>query len=52
LTSELIQEAAEVASDEAMPISDFRASAGYRKDLVKNLVAKGIDQILNSKDPS
>jgi CO/xanthine dehydrogenase FAD-binding subunit len=52
LTSELIQEAAEVASDEATPISDFRASAGYRKDLVKNLVAKGIDQILNSKDPS
>ncbi len=52
LTSELIQEAAEAASDEATPISDFRASAGYRKDLVKNLVAKGIDQILNSKDPS
>lgn len=52
LTSELIQEAAEVASDEATPISDFRASAGYRKDLVKNLVAKGIDQILNAKDPS
>jgi carbon-monoxide dehydrogenase medium subunit len=52
LTSELIQEAAEVASDEATPISDFRASAGYRKDLVKNLIAKGIDQILNAKDPS
>ena len=52
LTPELIQEAAEAASDEATPISDFRASAGYRKDLVKNLVAKGIDQILNSKDPS
>lgn len=52
LTSELIQEAAKVASDEATPISDFRASAGYRKDLVKNLVAKGIDQILNTKDPS
>jgi carbon-monoxide dehydrogenase medium subunit len=52
LTPELIQEAAEAASDEATPISDFRASAGYRKDLVKNLVAKGIDQILNTKDPS
>ncbi len=52
LTPELIQEAAEAASDEATPISDFRASAGYRKDLVKNLVAKGLDQILNSKDPS
>ncbi len=52
LTPKLIQEAAEAASDEATPISDFRASAGYRRDLVKNLVAKGIDQILNSKDPS
>ncbi len=52
LTPELIQEASEAASDEATPISDFRASAGYRRDLVKNLVAKGIDQILNSKDPS
>ncbi len=52
LTPELIQEAAEAASDEATPISDFRASAGYRRDLVKNLVAKGIDQILNSQDPS
>jgi aerobic carbon-monoxide dehydrogenase medium subunit len=52
LTPELIQEAAEAASDEATPISDFRASAGYRKDLVKNLVAKGIDQILNSKGSS
>ena len=50
LTSELIQEAAEVASDEATPISDFRASAGYRKDLVKNLVAKGIHQILESNN--
>lgn len=52
LTPELIQEAAEAASDEATPISDFRASAGYRRDLVKNLVAKGIDQILNSKGSS
>ena len=52
LTPELIQEAAEAASDEATPISDFRASAGYRRELVKNLVTKGIDQILNSKDPS
>jgi carbon-monoxide dehydrogenase medium subunit len=52
LTPELIQEAAEAASNEATPISDFRASAGYRQDLVKNLIIKGIQQILESKGPS
>lgn len=52
LTPELIQQAAEAASDEATPISDFRASAGYRRALVKNLIVKGIQQILESKDPS
>jgi carbon-monoxide dehydrogenase medium subunit len=48
LTSELIQKAAEMASKEAKPISDFRASAGYRKELVKSLVAEGIRQTLES----
>jgi carbon-monoxide dehydrogenase medium subunit len=43
-----IQKAAETAADETAPITDFRASAVYRKDLVKNLVAKGIQQILES----
>jgi carbon-monoxide dehydrogenase medium subunit len=52
LTPELIQEAAEAASDEATPITDFRASAAYRKELVKNLVVKGIQQLLGSTDPS
>jgi carbon-monoxide dehydrogenase medium subunit len=48
LTPELIQEAAEAASNEATPITDFRASAGYRKELVKNLIIKGIQHILES----
>jgi len=48
LTPELIQEAAAAASNEATPITDFRASAGYRKELVKNLIIKGIQQILES----
>jgi carbon-monoxide dehydrogenase medium subunit len=48
LTPELIQKAAEMASKEAKPISDFRASADYRKELVKSLVAEGIRQILES----
>jgi carbon-monoxide dehydrogenase medium subunit len=52
LTPELIQEAAEAASNEATPINDFRASAAYRKELVKNLIIKGIQQILGSPDPS
>lgn len=46
LKPDLIDEAAQLASDEAKPISDFRASAGYRKELVRNLVARGINQIL------
>jgi CO/xanthine dehydrogenase FAD-binding subunit len=46
LKTELIREAAETASSEAKPISDFRASAGYRLELVKSLVVKGIQQII------
>ncbi len=50
LNPAVIQKAAEAASNETTPITDFRASAGYRKDLVKNLVAKGIHQILESNN--
>jgi hypothetical protein len=42
LKPDLIDEAAQLASDEAKPITDFRASAAYRKELVRNLVARGI----------
>ena len=48
LNPALIQKAAETAASETTPITDFRASAGYRKDLVKNLVVRGIDQILKT----
>ncbi|MBW2488876.1 MAG: FAD binding domain-containing protein, partial [Deltaproteobacteria bacterium] len=48
LKPERIQKAAEAAADEAKPITDFRATAGYRKDLVKSLVVTGIQQILES----
>ena len=48
LKPDRIQKAAEAASDEAKPITDFRATAGYRKDLVKSLVRTGIQQILES----
>ena len=46
LSPDLIAMAAEMASSESDPISDFRASADYRKELVKTLVARGIDTIL------
>ncbi len=45
LKAELIQEAAEIASDEAKPITDFRASAAYRKALVTSLIVEGIRRI-------
>ncbi len=47
-----IGKVAQVAADEARPISDFRASAGYRRDLVRSLVTKGINQILKDNNPS
>ena len=48
LTPELIHEAAEAAAAEARPITDFRASAQYRKRMVSNLVARAIEQILDA----
>jgi carbon-monoxide dehydrogenase medium subunit len=48
LKPDLIHKAAAAASNEAKPITDFRATAGYRNDLVESLVAKGIQQILES----
>jgi carbon-monoxide dehydrogenase medium subunit len=50
LNPAVIQKAAETAANETTPITDFRASAAYRRDLVKNLVAKGIHQILESNN--
>ncbi len=50
LSPQIISEAAEVASSETDPISDLRASAGYRKELVRTLVAAGIKKILESND--
>ena len=48
LSPELIDRAAEMASLETRPISDFRASANYRKALVKTIVARGIKSILDA----
>jgi CO/xanthine dehydrogenase FAD-binding subunit len=52
LNSELISEAAEVASQDTRPISDLRASADYRKEMVKTLVGRGIREILETNKVS
>ena len=52
LNPELISEASEVASQETNPISDLRASAEYRKNMVKTLVGRGIREILKSNKVS
>jgi carbon-monoxide dehydrogenase medium subunit len=44
LDDELIKKAARVASEEAQPISDIRASADYRRELVRVLTARAIKQ--------
>jgi carbon-monoxide dehydrogenase medium subunit len=41
---DLIQKAAEAASEEAKPIDDIRASAGYRKKMVAVLVRRALEE--------
>jgi carbon-monoxide dehydrogenase medium subunit len=48
VTPDLIERAAEAASNATRPISDFRASASYRKEVVKVLVRRGINTILGT----
>lgn len=43
IDEELIQKAAEVASEESKPIDDIRASAGYRKKMVVVLVKRALE---------
>ncbi|MBI4195051.1 MAG: xanthine dehydrogenase family protein subunit M [Betaproteobacteria bacterium] len=42
ITPEVMTEAGDFAAAEADPISDFRASAGYRRDLIAVLVARAL----------
>jgi aerobic carbon-monoxide dehydrogenase medium subunit len=44
LTGSLIDEAADWAAKEARPISDMRGSAGYRRELVKVLTARVLNE--------
>jgi len=43
ITSEAMEEAGRVAVNDAKPISDFRASAGYRKNLVAVLTKRALE---------
>ena len=43
----LINKSAEAAADEARPISDVRASAVYRKEMVKVFTRRAIKEVLN-----
>jgi len=44
INDELIEQAAHVASEEARPISDIRASAEYRKEIVRVLTRRVVEQ--------
>lgn len=45
---ELIEKAAQIAADEAHPISDHRASAEHRREMVKVLTRRAINQAVSS----
>jgi carbon-monoxide dehydrogenase medium subunit len=44
---EVIEEGARLVSGEAHPIDDFRASADYRKEMVRVLTRRGVESCLN-----
>lgn len=48
LTDELLEKAAEVGSEEVKPISDVRASAEYRKDMVRVYIKRAVNKAVDS----
>lgn len=45
----LFQEAAQIAVEESQPISDFRASAQHRNEVIRQLVGKGLEQTVGTR---
>jgi aerobic carbon-monoxide dehydrogenase medium subunit len=48
ITDELLEEAGKIAYDECKPISDFRASADYRRDLVRIYTKRGLRKAIDN----
>lgn len=44
----IIEQAGNILMDESCPIDDFRSTAIYRKKIIKNLLKKAIEQIVNN----
>lgn len=49
LTTEMVHQTAEMASQECQPISDIRASSEYRKSMVVELVKIGLETVWRSR---
>jgi CO/xanthine dehydrogenase FAD-binding subunit len=43
---QLIEEAARVAGEEASPIDDIRATAGYRREIINRMMRKGLEKLI------
>ncbi|MFH1123596.1 MAG: xanthine dehydrogenase family protein subunit M, partial [Pseudomonadota bacterium] len=51
LSREIIDQAAERASREASPVTDIRASEGYRREMVRVLTGRAIRQAIDNIEP-
>jgi carbon-monoxide dehydrogenase medium subunit len=47
MNGNLLEEVTSIVSEESNPITDLRATAEYRKEMVKVLIQKGIQRIMN-----